>query len=313
MSNLSVIILAAGNGTRMKSSQPKHLHKIGNLEIVSHIIKTAEELGASEIIVVCNELNSEYINNDNVKKVVQYEKLGTAHATKIGYDAMDDKDNDVVIMYGDTPLVRSATYKNMLSKLNGDTMQVGLIFKTKDITNRYGRVKVEGDRVIYNIEYKEADAIMQNSDLCNGANLASNGRYLGEILKKIKNNNTAKEYYLTDTINISNEDGYIFKYILVDEDEVQGVNSREDLSKAEKIFQDSKREQVMKNGATLVDPNTTYFSYDTEIGQDVIIEPNVVFSTGVKIKNNIIIGAFSYLKDCVIEDGEIIEPYSKYV
>ncbi|GMO56756.1 MAG: hypothetical protein Ta2D_01880 [Rickettsiales bacterium] len=323
---LSVIILAGGAGTRMKSKTPKHLHKIANLEIISHILNTAKKLNADEIVVVCSPENIEKINihnvnfstnndninytSDNIKKVLQPEKLGTANATKIGYDALEYKNNDVIVMYGDIPLIKVQTYQNMLEKLNNDVMQVGLIFRTRDTTNKYGRVKIEDDKLIYNVEYKDADMITRSSDLCNAAILASKGTYLDKILKKISNNNASKEYYLTDTINISNQDGFTLKYVMVDEDEQQGINSREDLSRGEAIFQDNKRKEVMENGATLIDPKSVFFSYDTEIGQDVIIAPNVVFGKNVKVENNVIIKSFSYIENTTIKENTIIKPFT---
>ncbi|MDR3289911.1 MAG: NTP transferase domain-containing protein [Rickettsiales bacterium] len=327
MTGLSVIILAGGAGTRMKSKTPKHLHKIGNLEIIFHIINTAKQLNANEIVVVCSPENYDLINvneiktttnngnehyfTNNIKKVIQKEKLGTANAAQTGYDGLEFKDNDIIIMYGDIPLVKLDTYNNMLNKLKNDVMQVGLIFKTKDISNKYGRVKIEDDKLIYNVEYKDADIITKNSDLCNGAILTVKGNYLNKVLKKIDNNNITKEYYLTDIINISNADGMVSKYILVDENEIQGINSREDLSKAENIFQNNIRKKVMENGATLIDPNSVYFSYDTEIGQDVIVEPNVVFAKGVKVENNVTIKSFVYLSNRTVKEGEIVESFTK--
>lgn len=315
MSNLSIIIIAAGKGTRMKSTVAKHLHKIGNLEIVLHIIKTAEKLNAEEIVCVCSVENIEQIRKSvgsNITTIIQKERLGTAHATEVGFGAIKKKNNDILVMYGDAPLVKLETYQKMIEKLNCvDIAQVGLIFKTKDIKNKYGRVVVIGDNLVDNIEYKDANEKMRQSDLCNAAILAIKGNILKNLLKKIDNKNASGEYYLTDTIKLAKQEGLFSSFIIANEDEVMGVNSRNDLAAAEKLFQQQKRKEFMENGITLVDPETVYFSYDTEIENDVVIEPNVVFLPGVKIAKNVIIHSFSYLEDCILEEGVSVGPFAR--
>lgn len=314
MSNLSVIIIAAGKGTRMKSNIAKHLHKIGNLEIILHIIRTAEKLNAQEIVCVCSDENIEQIKKNissNIKTIIQKDRLGTAHATKVGMEAVENKDNDILVMYGDVPLIRLETYQKMIEKLNGDVAQVGLIFRTGDIKNKYGRVVVEGDRLVDNVEYKDADEQTRQSDLCNAAILAIRGRILEDFLGRIDNNNASKEYYLTDTIKLAKKDNLKSSFIIADESEVMGINSREDLSIAETIFQNGKRKEFMAKGITLVDPSSVYFSYDTEIENDVVIEPNVVFLPGVKVAKNVVIHSFSYLEDCVLEEGVSVGPFAR--
>jgi len=314
MLNLSVIIIAAGKGTRMKSNIAKHLHKIGNLEMILHIIRTAEKLDAQEVICVCSDENIDQIkeNVDNrIKTVIQKDRLGTAHATKIGLEAVEHKDNNILVMYGDVPLIKPETYQNMIEKLSDDIAQVGLIFRTKDIKNRYGRVIIDGERLVDNIEYKDADEQTRQSDLCNAAILAIKGKILQNFLERIDNNNASHEYYLTDTVKLAKKDNLKSSFIIANEDEVMGVNSREDLSIAETIFQNNKRKEFMAKGVTLIDPNSVYFSYDTEIENDVIIEPNVVFLPGVKVLKNVVIHSFSYLEDCVLEEGVSIGPFAR--
>ncbi|MDR0423128.1 MAG: bifunctional UDP-N-acetylglucosamine diphosphorylase/glucosamine-1-phosphate N-acetyltransferase GlmU [Rickettsiales bacterium] len=310
---VSVIIIAAGNSTRMNSDIPKHLHKIGGLEIIHHIIGTAEKLEAEEIIVVCNEKNVDYIYSNNIKKVIQTNKNGTATATKVGFQELVNKDNDILVMYGDIPLIKQETYCKMLEKLQEkDVVQVSSVFETKNISNKYGRVQIDADRIIQNIEYKDATEEEKQNRLCNGAVLAIKGNVLKEYLERIDNNNASKEYYLTDTIKLSKLDNTISKYVIVDENEIQGINSREDLAIAENIFQDMKRKEFMTKGVTLKDPNTVYFSYDTEIEQDVIIEPNVVFLNSVKVMSNVLIRSFCYLEgDILIEENSIVGPFAK--
>lgn len=315
MSNLSVIIIAGGKGTRMKSATAKHLHKIGNLEMVLHITNTAEKLNAEEIVCVCSEENIEAIKSkvsDKITLTIQKDRLGTAHATKIGLEAIKHKDNDILVMYGDVPLIKLETYQKMIQKLNEmDIAQVGLIFRTKDINNRYGRVVIDGDNLVNNIEYKDADEKTKHSDLCNAAILAIKGEILTDFLNRIDNKNASGEYYLTDTIKLARKDGLFSSYIIADEDEVMGVNSRNDLSMAEKIFQNQKRQEFMAKGITMIDPDSVFFSYDIEIENDVVIEPNVVFLPKVKVAKNVVIHAFSYLEDCTIEEGVQIGPFAR--
>lgn len=315
MPNLSIIIIAAGKGTRMKSSIAKHLHRIGNLEMVLHIIRTAEKLNAKEVVCVCSDENIEQIKKSigkNITTIIQKERLGTAHAAKVGMEAIQNKDNDVLVMYGDAPLVRLETYQKMIEKLNCvDIAQVGLIFRTKDVCNKYGRVITIGDNLADNVEYKDANEKTRQSDLCNAAILAIKGNILRSFLEKIDNKNASGEYYLTDTIKLAKQEGLFSSFIIAEEDEVMGVNSRADLAAAEKIFQNQKRKEFMEKGVTLIDPETTYFSYDTEIENDVIIEPNVVFLPGVKIAKNVVVHSFSYLEDCIIEEGVSVGPFAR--
>jgi bifunctional UDP-N-acetylglucosamine pyrophosphorylase/glucosamine-1-phosphate N-acetyltransferase len=312
--NLSIIILGAGMGTRMKSNISKLLHKIGNLEMINHVIRTSKELEAEEIVVVVSEDNKSDIDSnidDNIKTIIQYERKGTADATKIGLQKIDNRNNNMLVLYGDTPLVKKETYKRMINSLNDDFLISVLGFHTNDINNKYGRLILNVDNELERIvEYKDATDEERKNTLCNAV-LAINGKLLERFLEEVKNNNVAKEFYLVDVIEIARKHGYRITYSLADESEVIGVNSREQLSMAEKIFQDNRRREFMENGVTLIDPGSVYFSYDTEIGRDVVIEPNVVFLPNVKIHGNVTIRSFSYLEGCEIKDGAVIGPFAR--
>lgn len=315
MSNLSVIIAGAGKGTRMKSNLSKLLHKVGNLEMINHVINTAKQLDTEEICVVCSEENIEEIKKNIDEKIIttiQYERLGTGHATKTGLQALKHKDNDILVMYGDMPLIKAETYKKILDLLhNSNASIVNLGYECGDPNNRWGRFITEGDKLEKIIEYKDADESVRKLTLVNAGILAIKGGILEDLLSKVNNNNASKEYYLTDIIQIANQENLICKYVVDDDEGILGVNSREELSIAEKVFQNQKRKEFMANGVTLIDPQSVYFSYDTEIGKDVIIEPNVVFLKNVKIGNNINIHSFSYLEDCVLEDGVSVGPFAR--
>ena len=315
MSNLSVIIVGAGKGTRMKSNLSKLLHKVGNLEMINHVINTAKQLDTEEICVVCSEENIDEIKkniDDKIITTIQYERLGTGHAAQTGLKALKHKDNDILVMYGDMPLIKVETYKKILDLLhNSNASIVNLGYECGDPNNRWGRFITEGDKLEKIIEYKDADESVRKLTLVNAGILAIKGGILEELLSKVNNNNASKEYYLTDIIQIANQENLICKYVVDDDEGILGVNSREELSIAEKVFQNQKRKEFMANGVTLIDPQSVYFSYDTEIGRDVVVEPNVVFLKNVKIGNNINIHAFTYLEDCVLEDGVSVGPFAR--
>lgn len=313
--NISVVILSAGMGTRMKSKLSKPLHKIGNLEMVNHVIRTSQYLQAQETVVVVSTDNKEQIeqNIDNsIKTTIQYDRNGTGGATKVGFEAVENKENTILVMFGDVPLIKVDTYKNLLSKIKNNVVISVLGFNTNDITNKYGRLVLDTNNKLNKIvEFKDANEKEKQNPLCNAGIMAINGKYLGKFLNELNNNNASGEYYLTDIVEIAKKYNFEIDYSMAEEDEVMGVNSREQLAIAEKIFQDNKRKEFMLKGITLIDPETTYFSYDTEIENDVIIEPNVVFLPKVKVHSNVEIKAFSYLEDCEIKSGAIIGPFAR--
>ena len=315
MSNLSIIIIGAGKGTRMKSSVSKVLHKIGNLEMINHIIKTAQKLNPVEICFVGSEDNIEEIKSvipTNIKTTVQKERIGTANAVKIGFDALSNKNTNILVMYGDVPLISFETYEKLIDLLdNSNASIVDLGFHTKDIQNKYGRLIINNDDLEQIIEYKDATQEIKEITLCNSGILSIKNGILDNLLSQVKNDNASKEYYLTDIIKIARNENKMCKYVVGNEEEVMGVNSKIELSIAENIFQNIKRKEFMEKGVTLVDPSSVYFSYDTEIENDVVIEPNVVFLNGVKVNSNVVIHSFSYLEGCIIESGVSIGPFAR--
>lgn len=313
--NLSIVILSAGMGTRMKSSLSKPLHKIGNLEMINHVINTSKCLNAEEIVVVASVENIEQIKNNidnSIKTTIQYDRNGTGGATKIGLQKIDKKNNIILVMYGDVPLIKKETYSNMLSKIKDNTVITILGFNTENLKNRYGRLALNNQNKLEKIiEFKDATEEQKQNSLCNAGIMAINGKYLESFLKEINNNNASGEYYLTDIVEIAKKHGYDVDFSITDENEVMGVNSRDQLAIAEQIFQDNKRKEFMMNGVTLIDPQTVYFSYDTEIENDVIIEPNVTFLPHVRIRKNVRIKSFSYIEDCEIRSGAVIGPFAR--
>ncbi|MDR1499147.1 MAG: NTP transferase domain-containing protein [Rickettsiales bacterium] len=314
MRGLSVVILGAGAGVRMNSAISKPLHKIGNLEMVNHVIKTAQSLDVEEIIVVVsndNKIQME-VAIGNIETVIQSAKNGTADAARTGFTKIKHKDNDILIMFGDVPLIKKETYEAMLSKLDDSCAAAILAFHTSDIKKKYGRLmlndKGELERIV---EYKDASETERNNNLCNAGIFLVRGNLLEGFLGEINNNNASNEYYLTDIVSVAKKHGYGVNFSLAEENEVMGINSREELAAAEAAFQRNKRKEFMANGVTLVDPESVYFSHDTEIGNDVVVEPNVVFLPRVKVQNNVQIKAFSYLEGCEIKSGAVVGPFAR--
>ncbi|MDR1495089.1 MAG: bifunctional UDP-N-acetylglucosamine diphosphorylase/glucosamine-1-phosphate N-acetyltransferase GlmU [Rickettsiales bacterium] len=317
MSDPVAVVLCAGRGSRMKSGRPKVLHKIAGLEIVNHVVKTLEAVNVGKIVLVVSEDNEKGIKAvipKNVKTIIQTEINGTANATRVGLGALDGNDAAVLVTYCDVPLVREVTYRKMLETLEktGDGLVV-LAFHTKNTKNEYGRLVLGANGALAGItEYKDAPDTLRNSSLCNGGIYAVKDRILLErLINFVKNNNITKEYYLTDIIKIAPSQNCRCGYVLVEEEEVQGINSQKELASAERIFQETRRNEFMARGVTLVDPSSVFFSHDTEIKKDVTIEPNVMFMNGVKIHEDVQIKSFSYLEGCEIRSGSIIGPFAR--
>jgi bifunctional UDP-N-acetylglucosamine pyrophosphorylase / glucosamine-1-phosphate N-acetyltransferase len=307
---LSVIILGAGNGTRMKSSLTKILNKVAGISMIEHVINTAETLGTREIVVVVSKNNIEQIRkvitNNEIKTVIQKELNGTGGATKTGLEKIDKASENTLIMYGDVPLITQETYQKMTNQINQENNSIVVLgFKVSDIKDTYGRLITDENNVLNEIiEYKDASEDERKIRLCNSGIIIVKTKLLLNLLNKVKNENASKEYYLTDIVGIARKQGLVCKYIEANEDEVMGVNTQQHLAKANKILQNRLRKKFMEQGVTLLDPDTTYFSLDTEIGKDVVIYPNVFFGAGVKIKDKVTIKPFSYLEKCVIQQNK---------
>jgi len=309
---LSVIILGAGKGTRMKSTLSKVLHKVVGIPMIKHVVNTAKTLKAKEIIAVVSEENKkqiqEALEDDKVKLAVQKDQNGTGGAVKVGLKYSELKEGNTLVMYGDVPLITPETYSKMAEEINnGNNSIVVLGFNTANIENKYGRLIAGKNGELKEIvEYKDATEDERNITLCNSGVVIVKTKVLPELLKEVKNENASKEYYLTDIVGIARKKDLNCKYIVATENEVMGVNSKIHLAEAEKILQNRLREKFMARGVTLIDPQTVYFACDTEIGKDVIIYPNVFFEKDVKIGNGVIIESFSHLEKCTIEKNVYI-------
>ena len=319
---INIVILSAGKGTRMKSDLPKVLHKIGGLTLLQHVINSVEALNCNKNIIITTSNDvvdglSGILNSDeNLNYVIQEDRLGTGHAVKCAVDCKFWKSDNAYtgVFYGDVPFIRQETIQNMFEKLvKFDIVVLG--FDAKDQNQMYGRLFTDRElnvgqcgKLFAIKEFRELPR--EKPHLCNSGIMVGKTKIFETLLPKIQNNNKAKEYYLTDIVELANQNKYKVGTLICDEFEVIGINSRAELHNAEREYQKKKQEYFMLSGSTLLNAESVYFSYDTKIGTDVIIEPNVFFGLGVEIGNNCRIGAGSYLENIKIDNNTNIEPNS---
>ncbi len=305
--NFSAIILAAGRGTRMKSDLHKPLHQVANKPMVRHVVDACDQAGAARIIVV--KADDDPYMDDVVKPfetVVQKERLGTGHATQIGLTKLESSTDKVLVTIGDMPLIKPETIQKMVATSDDVTL---LAMRVADPL-KYGRLITDVTGKLHRIvEYKDATEEERKINLCNSGAIVVKTKWLSDLLSVVKNNNAAGEYYLYDIIAIANERGLHCGVIEGGAGECSAANSRQELANLEKVVQTQLRENAMTNGATLVDPNTVYFSADTKIGRDVVIEPNVFFGPNVTVGDHVTIKSFCRLENTDIKSGTIIGPF----
>lgn len=312
---LTAVILAAGAGTRMKSSTPKVMHKIAGQPFLEYSLKAVKDLDVKDIRVVASdeliddngyiELESEY----GVSTHIQKEKLGTGHAVQVAMEKSIK--NPVLILCGDVPLIKSSTIQKMCELYEQEKAKlVCLGFKAKNPFG-YGRLVSFHDDIIDIVEEKDASEDQKKITLCNSGIYIVDGEVLAEILPKLKNNNNAGEYYLTSIVNLTNQLGHRCIVHTTEECEVLGVNDKVQQSTVERLMQERMRAQHLKAGVTMIDPNSVFLSADTKIGKDVIIHPNVVIGEGVKIANNAEVLPFSHLSNCFIGEESNVGPFAR--
>lgn len=312
--NSLAIILAAGEGTRMKSERPKPLHEVAGLSLLAHCIASAKT-AASDIAIVVGA------GGDRVSAAAlaaapgatiheQTERLGTAHAVLAAEAALDQATGDAVVLYADTPMISAETLAQMRQTRAGGADVVILGFHAAD-PGGYGRLIVEGGALARIVEAKEATPDELAISFCNSGVVWADAKTLLSLLKDVGNDNAKGEYYLTDIVEIANQRGLTCAAVECDEAETLGVNSRADLAAAEAAFQARARAAAMADGATLTAPETVWFSHDTVLGRDVVVEPNVVFGPGATVHDGATIRANSHLEGCTVHSGAIIGPYAR--
>lgn len=319
--NLSILILAAGKGTRMKSDLPKVLHKVANREMLNLVIDEAKALKPKNITIVVSEEMKNFeeeilaAQKDNTSEIkisfaLQKERKGTAHAVLTGLVEVKDLGEKLLILYGDTPLTNHVTMKKMADKLEDFSLCI-LGFDDEE-ENAYGRLVVDAKGHLERIvEFKDATDEERKIALCNSGVVAVDGKQIKNLLDQVKNNNASGEFYLTDIVAIAGQMGLKRTFLKTELEEVLGVNSRAELARIDAIKQNRIRKKMMDSGVTLLDPTSVYFSYDTKISYDVIIHPHVFFGPKVEIAKNVEIKSFSHIEGAEILSGAVLGPFAR--
>ncbi|HEX8258218.1 MAG TPA: bifunctional UDP-N-acetylglucosamine diphosphorylase/glucosamine-1-phosphate N-acetyltransferase GlmU [Allosphingosinicella sp.] len=312
----AAIILAAGKGTRMKSDVHKVLHPIAGRAMLDHLLGVLDGLGPARKIVVVGsgrEQVQHLVDARGGQVVVQDQQLGTAHAVRQAEGALGDFDGDVLILYGDTPLIEPETMAGMLDRLNAPDAPTVVVVGFRPVDPlAYGRILAAPDGTIEKmVEYKDATPEERAVDLCNSGLMAARAADLFPLLGRVGNANAAGEYYLPDIVMLAAADGRRSAVIEAQPWEMAGVNSRAELALVEAEWQRRRRLAAMADGVTLVAPDTVWFAHDTEIGRDSVVEPNVVFGPGVWVGEGVCIRAFSHIEGAHIAAGAEIGPYAR--
>lgn len=299
----------------MKSSLTKVLHCVGGMPMLGHVVATAKSIGASRLAAVVGP-KAEQVetflgqNASTAEIFVQRERLGTGHAVMAAKPFYSKENNANVVLYGDTPLVRSATILQIMKLLEGDADLVVLGFEP-DVPTGYGRLLMEGDQLTAIREEKDASEQERKVGLCNAGAMGFGPGVLGTLLDSLTSDNAQGEYYLTDCVEHARAADLSVQVVKGDIADAAGVNSRAQLADVESMFQARCRESAMVDGVTLIAPETVFFSHDTVLSNDVTVEPNVVFGPGVTVESGAIIKAFSHLEGAKVGAGATVGPYAR--
>ena len=313
---IAVIILAAGKGTRMKSDLHKVLHPIAGRPMLLHLIDSLNRAGATRRVVVVGASGEQVeaaVAATGVEIAWQREQLGTAHAALQAKDSLADFDGIAIVCFGDTPLLSTDTVARLAARLEAADAPTVAVLGFRPVDARaYGRIIAGADGTIAKmVEFKDASADERAVDLCNSGVTAVRTRDLWRLLEAVGNDNAAGEYYLPDVVTLAIAEGGRAVVIETGEDEVAGINSRGELAAVEAGWQAARRAQAMADGATLIAPDTVWFSHDTAIGRDVTIAPNVVFGPGVTVADGVVIHAFSHIEGATIGARAEVGPYAR--
>jgi len=314
--DFAVVILAAGQGTRMRSDTHKVLHPIASRPLLLHLLDRVDGLGAGRRVVVVGKGRDQVeqaLDGRGVTVVHQAKQHGTGHAVLQAKAEFAGYDGIVLVLYGDTPFVEPATLKRMLKRLGGgDEPGVVVLASTPSDPLKYGRIILgEGDRIAKMIEYKDATEDERAVRLCNSGMMAVRSADLFRWLGEVKNDNAAGEYYLPDIVSVAASEGREAVVIEGGPYETAGVNSRAELAHLELEWQGRRREEALQDGATLIDPESVWFAYDTKLGRDVTVEPHVVFGPQVEVADGATIKAFSHIEGAVIGARSVIGPFAR--
>lgn len=309
---IAVVILAAGQGSRMQSDLPKVLHRLAGVPLVGHALSAARSLEPAEIIVVAGH-GADMVRKSvtklepDAKIVLQTEQLGTGHAVQQTLPELEGFEGKVIVLYGDTPFISEET---LLALKDHSADLVVLGFEAED-PGRYGRLVVTDRGLEKIVEFKDADAATREIALCNSGVMALDAGLLRKLIVRLGNDNASGEYYLTDLVALARAEGARADVVTCDEEETLGINTRTELAAAEAAFQTRARAAALESGVTLSDPNTVWFSLDTAIGRDAVIGQNVVFGPGVTVESNAEILPFCHLEGCHVSSGATVGPFAR--
>ncbi len=312
---IAAVILAAGKGTRMNSARHKVLHEIGGRPMIEHLLASVAALEPQRLVTIVGEAREQLQERLEGRSdfAVQEPQLGTGHAVSQAAEALAGFAGDVLVLYGDVPFVSAATMRAMIDRLNAADAPAAVVlgFVPEDPL-RYGRVIAQQGRIVKMVEWKDASEEERACTLCNSGLLAARAEDLFALLSRVSNDNAQAEYYLPDIVNIAIADGRHCAVVSAERaGEVIGINSRAELAAAEAQWQAIKREEAMAAGVTLRAPETVFFSWDTDLAADVVVEPNVVFGPGVSVATGSVIRAFSHLQGARVGANVEVGPYAR--
>ncbi len=310
----TAIVLAAGMGTRMKSDLPKVMHPLAGRPMISHVIAKLEQMGIEDICTVIGpdmDVVAETVSPHGT--AIQHKALGTGHAVLSARETLGNIDGTILVLYGADPLITPETLTRMLERRQEpDNPAVVVLGFRPDDPGLYGRLITDSDGALTSIvEARDATPEELSVPLCNAGFMAIDGSRIWDLLDRVGKDNAKGEYYLTDIIALARADGATCAVIEGSEEELHGVDSREDLAHAEQLVQRALRRSAMEQGCTLIDPDTVYFSHDTRIGRDVVIEPNVFLGPGVTIGDHSTIKAFTHLEATTIAANVSVGPFAR--
>jgi bifunctional UDP-N-acetylglucosamine pyrophosphorylase / glucosamine-1-phosphate N-acetyltransferase len=311
---VSLIVLAAGLGTRMNSDLPKVLHGLGGVPMLHHALAAGRALEPSRIVVVTGHGAKDVAKaaaafDEGAECVVQEPQSGTGHAVAQAAPLLADAPGDAIVLYGDTPFVRPETLQAMLDARARHAVVI-LGFVPRD-PGRYGRLIVEGDQLVKIVEWKDASEAERAITLCNSGVVCAETKTLFRLVSRITNDNASGEYYLTDIVELAQAEGLSVGFVTCPEAETLGINTRLQLAEAEAAFQTQMRAEALENGVTLTAPETVFFALDTFIGRDAVIGPNVIFGPGVTIESGAEVKGFCHLEGCHISRGATVGPFAR--
>ena len=311
----AVVVLAAGRGTRMKSDLPKVLHPLAGRPMISHLLGRVAALESVARVVVVTAPGADAVRGAVAPAdiAVQTEPLGTGHAVLAAREALAGFTGDILVLCGDSPLMRSETLDALIAARRGPGAPAIVVLGMRpEDPGEYGRLLVDSEGALEAIvEYREATPEIRAGRLCNSGMMAADCAQLFSLLGRLGNDNAKGEYYLTDVVALARAEGAAAAVVEADADELRGINSRADLAAAEAIMQNRLRAEAMAAGASLIDPSTVYFSADTRLGRDVTVGPQVFFGPGVTVGDSVEIRAFCHIEGAAIAAGAIVGPFAR--